>query len=129
MFVVAGKYYEFHRERIISRPGAAIQKRPGLEVGPEISRADAIKRLRRKGDVYTPRWSDAKVLARDAFPGRAPPKYEPPHEPDEPTSRGREDIYFQHFHPGGLHPNDPNGLGHVFHGDRGERFVPRDKVE
>ena len=26
-------------------------------------------------------------------------------------------LYFQHFHPGGLHPNDAGGLGHVFFGE------------
>jgi len=121
--IVAGKFYEFHKERIISRPGAPIVKRPGLEVGPEISRADALLRLRRKGDVYTHTRQDAKVLATDAFPGRAFPKFEPPHAPEKPTPHGREDVYFPHFHPGGLHPSDAGGLGHVFFGERGEGFV------
>jgi len=122
--VFVGKFYEFHKERIVSRPGAPIVKRPGLEVGPEISRADAIHQLKRKGDVYTRARQDAKVLATDAFPGRVPPKFEPPHVPNKPTAHGREDVYFQHFHPGGLHPNDAGGLGHVFFGERGEGFVP-----
>ena len=37
LFVV-GHYYEFHKERVISRPGAALVTRAGIEIGPEISR-------------------------------------------------------------------------------------------
>jgi hypothetical protein len=122
MMLLHGKFYEFHKERIVSRPGAPIRMRPGLEVGPEIDRAKAIHRLQRKADVYTPARQDAKSLATDAFPGRVAPKFEPPHSPKEPTISGREDVYYPHFHPGGLHPNDPGGLGHVFFGDRGEGF-------
>ena len=125
MLLSRGKFYEFHKERIVSRPGAEIAKLPGLEVGPEIHRADAIQRLRRKGDVYTPARQDAKTLAADAFPGRVPPTFDPPHVPGQPTAHGREDVYFPHFHPGGLHPYDAGGLGHVFFGGRGEGFVPR----
>jgi len=126
MLLLKGKFYEFHKERIISRPGAVIRTRPGLEVGPQIlNRADAIHRLKRKADVYTVARQDAKSLATDAFPGRMPPKFEPPHLPAEPTAHGREDVYFPHFHPGGLHPNDVGGLGHVFFGDRGEGYVPK----
>ena len=121
--VFAGKFYEFHKERIISRPGAPVTTRPGVEVGPEISRADAIQRLRRKQDVYTLARRDAKGLAADAFPGRVAPEFEPPHPPRQPTPSGREDVYYPHFHPGGLHPNDPGGLGHVFYGGRGEGFA------
>ena len=120
--VFAGRFYEFHKERIVSRPGAPVERRPGLEVGPEISRADAIHRLQRKGDVYTLARQDAKVLATDAFPGRVPPKFETPHAPSRPTPHGREDVYYPHFHPGGLHPGDAGGLGHVFFGERGEGF-------
>jgi hypothetical protein len=121
--VFKGKFYEFHKERIVSRPGAPIERRPGLEVGPEISRADAIQRLKRKGDVYTLALQDAKTLAADAFPGRKLPEFEPPHKPERPTPKGREDVYFPHFHPGGLHPTDAGGLGHVFFGERGEGFI------
>ena len=125
MLLLKGKFYEFHKQRIVSRPGAQITKRPGLEVGPEIHRADAIQRLKRKGDIYTLSRQDAKSLATDAFPGRVPPKFETPHRPDEPTAHGREDVYYPHFHPGGLHPNDAGGLGHVFFGERGEGYVPK----
>jgi len=121
--VFTGKFYEFHKERIITRPGAPVDRRPGFEVGPEISRADAIHRLRRKGDVYTLSRQDAKVLAADAFPGRVLPEFDPPHHPTKPTRSGREDVYYPHFHPGGLHPNDAAGMGHVFFGDRGEGFA------
>ena len=119
---IAGKFYEFHKERIISRPGAPVVKRPGLEVGPEILRAAAIHRLRQKGDVYTFTRQDAKVLATDAFPGRVPPTFEAPHVPEKPTPHGRKDVYFPHFHPGGRHPNDAGGLGHVFFSERGAGF-------
>ena len=122
--VFKGKFYEFRKERIVSRPRAQITKRPGLEVGPEISRADAIHRLKRKGDVYTLARQDAKSVATDAFPGRVAPRFEPPHVPGQPTAHGREDVYSPHFHPGGLHPTDAGGLGHVFFGERGEGFVP-----
>src|SRR6266436_5730559 len=102
--IFKGSYYEFHKERIISRPDAPVTTRPGCEIGPEISRAAAIFRLRRKDDVYTPASQDAKSLATDAFPGRAAPTFEPPHSPAKPTPKGREDIYFPHYHPGGFHP-------------------------
>jgi len=123
--IFKGRFYEFHKERIVSRPGAPRTTRLGLEIGPEIHRAEAINRLRRKGDVYTLARQDAKSLAIDAFPGRDAPQFEPPHPPSRPTSHGREDVYFPHFHPGGLHPNDPRGLGHVFFGARGEGFAGR----
>jgi hypothetical protein len=122
--ISAGKFYEFHKERIVSRPGAPLFGLPGFEVGPEITRAGAIQRLKRKQDVYTLARQDAKVLAADAFPGKVP-TFEPPHPPERPSPRGREDVYFPHFHPGGLHPNDPGGLGHVFFGNRGQGFTPR----
>ena len=120
--VFAGEFYEFHKERLVSRPGAAVVMRPGLEVGPEMSRADAIHRLKLKRDVYTLARQDAKVLATDAFPGRVAPTFETPHVPAKPTPHGREDVYYSHFHPGGLHPDDAGGLGHVFFGERGEGF-------
>ena len=41
----------------------------------------------------------------------------------KPTPSGREDVYYRHYHPGGLHPNEPGGSGHVFFGERGEGFV------
>jgi hypothetical protein len=120
MVVFNGRFYEFHKERIISRPGAPLETRPGFEVGPEISRADAIRRLKLKGDVYTPAARDARSLATDVFPGRAAPEYDPRHVPRNPTASGRQDVYFPHFHPGSLHPDDPGGLGHVFFGERGQ---------
>jgi hypothetical protein len=121
-----GKFYEFHKERVVSPPGAPSEpRRVGYQIGPEVTRADAIRRLQRKEDVYTPARQDAKVLAADAFPGRVAPKFEPPHRPENPTVHGREDIYFPHFHPGGRHPTDPGGLGHVFFGERGEGYVNR----
>jgi hypothetical protein len=121
--IAPGRFYEFHKDRIISRPGAPTDTRPGFEIGPEIARAAAIRRLTRGQDVYTAGSHDAKMLATDAFPGRAAPVFEPPHVPSKPTRSGREDVYFQHFHPGGLHPTDPGGFGHVFFGQRGEGFV------
>jgi hypothetical protein len=122
ILALKGKFYEFHRARVVSRPGAPLQTRGGLEIGPELSRADAIQRLKNKRDVYTLAFQDAKTLAADAFPGRVAPTFEPPHKPEKPTPRGREDVYFPHFHPGGLHPTDADGLGHVFFGPRGQGF-------
>ena len=53
MVVFNGRFYEFHKERIISRPGAPLETRPGFEVGPEISRADAIRRPQtERGRLY-----------------------------------------------------------------------------
>jgi len=65
--IFKGRFYEFHKERIVSRPGAPRTTRLGLEIGPEIHRAEAINRLRRKGDVYTLARQDAKSLAIDGF--------------------------------------------------------------
>ena len=124
VMVLKGRFYEFHKERIVSTPGAPVTRRPGIEIGPEISRSDALRRLKRKEDVYTAALQDAKSLATDAFPGRFPPKFEAPHPPRQPTVAGRDDVYFPHFHPGGLHPTEAGGLGHVFFGERGEGFVP-----
>ena len=79
MLLSKGKFYEFHKERIVSRPGArpGLAKLPGLEVGPEIHRADAIQRLRLKGDSLTehPRASGcqepgSRCLSRAKFPRR-----------------------------------------------------------
>jgi hypothetical protein len=69
---------------------------------------------------------DARLLALDAFPGRVQPTLELPHTPKKPTRSGREDVYFRHFHPGGRHPDDPKGLGHVFFGERGEGYEPKE---
>lgn len=113
--VVNGRFYEFHRQRIISRPGQPIATRAGIEVGPAISRELALKQLRAGSDVYTPKKQDAYQLARDAH-GRPP--LEEIHAPRVPSPTGRFDVYFRHFHPGGVHHAD--GGGGVYFGGRGQ---------
>ncbi len=110
--IAKGHYYEFHRERVISRPGAELKTRTDLEIGPEISKEAALARVIGGKNVYTLAKEDAYKLARSAAPGRTIEEVTSPHE----------DVYFRHFHPGGLHPNEPGNPGHVFFGDRGERF-------
>ena len=34
MLILKGRFYEFHKERIVSRPGAPLASRPGFEIGP-----------------------------------------------------------------------------------------------
>ena len=115
-----GIYYEFHKERIVSRPGAPLVVREGMEIGPPISWEDAMKRLAAGKDVYTPNKQDAYRLASHVAHGRAMEEF--PHTPRRPTPSGREDVYYRHYHPGGLHPGEPGAPGHVFFGDRGEGF-------
>jgi hypothetical protein len=118
--LIANRFYKFEKERIVSRPGAILATAPGIEIGPEISREQALRLVRAGRDVYTMRAQDAKQLAKSAHPGT--PVEENPHDPRRPTRSGREDVYYRHFHPGGVHPGDgPNAPGHVFFGERGER--------
>jgi len=53
MIPLPGEFYEFHKERVISRPGQPLMTVPGAEIGPQISREDAVRRLRAGKDVYT----------------------------------------------------------------------------
>jgi hypothetical protein len=124
MFTVfKGHFYEFHRERVISRPGQPLSTRSGIEIGPELPIENALRRVVSGQDVYTPGKQEAYQLAMQAQNGRAPLE-ERPHHPPNPSPTGREDVYFRHYHPGGAHPTDEDGLGHIFFGDRGEGFRP-----
>ena len=118
--IFKGKFYDFHKERVMSAPGKPLVTSPGYEIGAEIQRDVAIMRVRNGRDVYTLFRTDAKQLARDA--ARARPVEDFPHEPSTPTRSGRDDVFYPHFHPGGLHPNEPGGPGHIFYGERGEGF-------
>lgn len=120
MKAYSGLYYEFHKERIVSRPGAPVVFRNGMEIGPLISWEDAMKRLLAGKDIYTLNKQDAYRLAVHCAHGQ--PVEESPHTPPKPSPSGREDVYYRHFHPGGLHPNEEGGPGHVFFGGRGEGF-------
>ena len=64
-----GEFYEFHRERIVSRPGQPLDMRGGKEVGPGIPREEALRQVRVGRDVYTPRKRDASLANTD--PNRA----------------------------------------------------------
>jgi hypothetical protein len=121
MVVFKGRFYEFHRERVISRPGQPLTRRSGIEIGPEISSEEALRQVGSGKDVYTLGKQEAYRLALQAQNGRAPLE-EPPHRPRNPSPTGREDVYFRHFHPGGAHPTDEGGMGHIFFGERGEGF-------
>ena len=117
MIPLPGNYYEFHRRRVISRPGQPITYGPpGIEIGPLISREDALQQARSGYDVYTFAKSDAYRLAQSLHAGT--PKEHEPHLP----------LYYAHYHPGGPHleiapregrPKSLNGPGHIFFGNRG----------
>jgi len=119
MQVMPGLFYEFHRFRVVSRAGQPIQLKSNVEIGPIISREEAVRQAQNGKDVYTARKREAEKLAAQLY--HADPVYEPPHGP----------AYFQHFHPGGEHPvfegDQPGrpradeGPGHIFFGSRGER--------
>lgn len=113
-----GRFYEFHKERRISRPGQPTIYRFDIEIGPEISREEAFRTVQRGGDVYTRYKNDAYKLASHLYSQR--PIEEGPHLPGAPSPTGRRDVYFRHFHPGGLHSSKNRKIGHVFFGDRGE---------
>ena len=91
-----------------------------MEIGPPITLEDAMSRVSAGHDVYTLGKQDAYRLASHVAHDR--PVQEFPHTPTGPTPSGRQDVYYRHYHPGGLHPNDPGGFGHVFFGSRGEGY-------
>ena len=83
--LVAGKLYEFIRERNIARPGQPNDNpRLGVEIGLEISPENARRIVRGGGDVYTMRKTDAFRMAMSAH-GRPP--VEEIHRPKSPTPR------------------------------------------
>lgn len=118
MITSPGLYYEFHKERIVSRPGQPLATIPGAEIGPEIEREDAFRRVRAGRDVYTQAQSDAYGLAMSIV--NESTDAEGPHTPPEPSPTGRTDVYYRHYHPGNLHPAQ-GGPGHVFFGARGDQ--------
>jgi hypothetical protein len=117
MIAVRGFFYEFHFERVVSRPGQPLETRVGLEIGPQITRESALSRVRSGGNVYTLLSEDAYRLALQVSPRR--PEQDLPHDPRESSPTGRTDVYFRHYHPGGDHKN----YGHIFFGQRGERHA------
>ena len=116
MLAFKGLFYEFHRERIVSRPGQPLRVQQGIEVGPAITKEEAFRQARAGKDVYTPAREDAYRLALKLDP--ATPEFEPPRNPRKPSPTGRLDVYFSHYHPGGDHLN----YGHIFYGERGEGY-------
>lgn len=119
MQFLKGHFYEFHRSRVISRPGAELRTRNDIEIGPEIpNEKQAIRQVKLGMDVYTPWKFDAYKLATRVY-AKAPTE-----DPAE------ENAYYPHYHPGGEHrkrfeerdgrPRAADGApGHVFFGDRG----------
>ena len=89
-----GAFYAFDRSRASA----------SYEVGDEITENWACVRVKLGRDVYTPRQSDAKGLAKKVVP--SPPEWHPAHRPE----------YFPHYYPDGA------GWGHIFYGRRGEYF-------
>ena len=87
-----GAFYEFNRPE------------GHYEIGREIQASIAQLDVRFNKDVYTPRASDAKSLAKKVAP--FPPTWHPAHSA----------LYFPHYHPEG------DGYGHIFYGRRGEDF-------
>lgn len=86
-----GRFYEF-------------QRGGGAEIGRSIPRTQALHRIRRGQDVYTPRGSDARALAKDVQKGKA--DWEGSHQAG----------FYPHFHAAGNH-----NYGHVFYGSRNFR--------
>jgi hypothetical protein len=123
MQIQPGVFYEFHRYRVVSRAGQPIQTKTNVEVGPVISKEEALRQVRNGLDIYTFSRKDAEKLALSAY--GIDPALEAPHQPS----------FFQHFHPGGEHPEYPEGQagrpraeqgpGHIFFGSRGENYVER----
>jgi hypothetical protein len=118
MIPLPGNYYEFHRRRVISRPGQPIAYGPlGIEIGPPISREEALQQARNGYDVYTFAKSDAYRLAQSLHAGT----------PEE--HKARVTTYYAHYHAGGPHLEIDeqrdgrfksfSGPGHVFFGNRG----------
>jgi hypothetical protein len=118
--VFRGLFYEFHTQRVISRAGQPIVSVPGLEIGRQISREEAVRQVRGGRDVYTLFKEDAYKLASQLYAQKAV---------EEPAHR---QLYYAHFHPGGEHPELDRerpgrpktvaGPGHVFFGERGKGF-------
>lgn len=116
--LLPGRFYEFHAERITSRPGQPITSVLGSEIGPEVSRENAARQVREGMDVYTLNKQDAYRLAANLH-SRAPRG-----DPAE------NEAYYPHYHPGNLpHKYDATrpgrkrctiGPGHVFFGTRGQ---------
>ena len=119
MDLIRSAFYEFHAERVISRAGQPLDTRPGIEIGPQISREDALRHAKAGRNVYTLTNEDAYRLAVQVSPGK--PVQEIPHHPTLPSPKGRMNVYFRHYHPGGDHEQ----FGHIFFGQRGERYVPK----
>jgi hypothetical protein len=113
MSVVKGLFYQFRRDRVVSRAGQPVQTRPAMEVGLVMSREEAFREVRSGRDVYTPAREDAYRLALRLAP--ATPAMEI-HQPRIASPTGRWDVYFPHFHPGGDHER----FGHIFFGERGQ---------
>ncbi len=121
--IISGMFYEFHTRRVISRPGQPVLTIEGVEIGPQISREDAVRQVRGGKDVYTFNKEDAYKLASQLFAG----------SPVEDAPHG--EFYYPHYHPGGVHPDLDHdrpgrpraiaGPGHVFFGERGDNFQPR----
>ena len=120
MRLIKGHFYEFHRSRVVSRPGAELQTRIDIEIGPEIpNEKQTIRQVKLGMDVYTPWPFDAYKLAIKVFPTA------PTRDPAEKSN------YYPHYHPGGEHreyfearegrPRAAGGApGHVFFGHRGQ---------
>lgn len=119
MDVVRSLFYEFHTERIISRPGQPLMTRTGIEVGPQISRESAFREVKAGRNVYTLERQGAYHLAIQI--DSKTPAFEIPHHPPQASPTGRMDVYFPHFHPGADH----DAYGHIFFGERGQGYRPR----
>lgn len=119
MDLIRGAFYEFHPERVISRAGQPLQTRAGMEIGPVISNENALRYVKSGKNVYTLNGDDAYRLALQVTSNK--PVREIPHHPSQPSPTGRMDVYFRHYHPGGDHDQ----FGHIFFGQRGDRYIPR----
>jgi len=127
MQVIRGLFYECDRYRVVSRPGQPLKTRTGIEIGKVTSRESALRDVRAGRDVYTLNAEDAYRLALQVSGGR--PIEHLPHHPPQASPTGRMDVYFRHYHPDAGKDkgenDDDEKYGHIFFGERGEKYAPR----
>jgi hypothetical protein len=91
MDAILDAFYEFHAERVVSRPGQPLATKPGIEIGPRITREIALQYAKAGRDVYTLAKEDAYRLAVLVSPCK--PVSEAPHHPPQPSPTGRMGFF------------------------------------
>jgi hypothetical protein len=114
MNILPGHFYDFKRDRNVARAGQPQYLVGGIEIGLEVTIERAFTRVKAGHDVYTPYEADAYKLAARIDP-RMPKSEIHRANLHAPTRSGRDDVFFQHYHPG-----DDRAYGHIFFGNRGQ---------